>query len=473
VFSIKNTSVLQAELKDTSATVYGKTYLPEKSRKSEENHAQTPRHKSRFFGGAAKNVKHFFVIPAVIFIIASTTAAFLIPLNLAGGNKESPLFLGVAFCGNTAAEAKLLIDKVKPYTNLFVLQSFPISRNETAIYETLDYATNQGLNIIVNLCSSSNQSDWYWQFEIFKNAKQRWGEQFLGAYYNDEPGGFQLDYNWTPVLKQMENYNWSADPRISAPENKPPMLYYEYLKIRDAQVNGTKPQDYDLEAQVFLDYFKIDKGYTDLKTAGIKTFVSDYALYWFDYLAGYDVVLAQFGSNSSYIQNIDLVRGAARMQNKEWGAILTWKYSEPPYLDTGEEIHQQMLAACEAGAKYIIIFDYPQMEGNPYGVMQEEHFQALERFANDVMATAKMRTLSDESKADAVLVLPRNYGWGMRRPDDIIWGYWEPDGKSAQVWSTLQRLLVRHGVGLDIVYDDPAFPVADKYAQVYYWNQTL
>ena len=58
-------------------------------------------------------------------------------------------YVGVAFCGNTAAEAKLLIDRVKSSTNLFVLQSGPISTNETATTEICDYAVASGLNIIV------------------------------------------------------------------------------------------------------------------------------------------------------------------------------------------------------------------------------------------------------------------------------------------------------------------------------------
>ena len=40
-------------------------------------------------------------------------------------NRKSDFYFGVAFCGNTTQEAKLLIDKVKDYTNLFVLQSGP------------------------------------------------------------------------------------------------------------------------------------------------------------------------------------------------------------------------------------------------------------------------------------------------------------------------------------------------------------
>jgi hypothetical protein len=74
--------------------------------------------------------------------------------------------------------------------------------------------------------------------------------------------------------------------------------------------------------------------------------------------------------------------------------------------------------------------------------------------------------------AQDALVLPRNYGWGMRNQNDTIWGMWQPDAKSPQVWATVQGSLSKYGSKLDIVYDDPSFPVAEKYAHVYYWNQT-
>lgn len=300
-----------------------------------------------------------------------------------------------------------------------------------------------------------------------EERQRRWGEKFLGAYYDDEPGGLQIDYDWA---------NNFYEPRANypLPKNYSAWGTDTYLKWLDWKVNGTQPQDYNAETNDFLNYFNnTQSAFQELKRNDIKTFVSDYTLHWFDYLGGYDVVFAQFGSNNSYVQAIEQVRGAARMQNKEWGAIVTWKYMQPPYLDSGTEIYTQMLTAYQAGAKYVILFDYPQMAGNPYGVLQDEHFAALEKFSHHVMATSKMRTLCDESKADAVLVLPSNYGFGLRRADDRIWGYWGPDDKTAQVWDTSQKLLAQYGVRLDIVYDDPAFPVTGKYEHIYFWNQTL
>ena len=48
-------------------------------------------------------------------------------------NNQAPFHVGVSFCGNTTAEAKLLIDRVKNYTNLLVIQSGPVSKNETSL----------------------------------------------------------------------------------------------------------------------------------------------------------------------------------------------------------------------------------------------------------------------------------------------------------------------------------------------------
>ena len=161
---------------------------------------------------------------------------------------------------------------------------------------------------------------------------------------------------------------------------------------------------------------------------------------------------------------------AAHMQNKDWGVIIGWKYTVPPYLDTGENIYSQMVDAYRAGAKYIFVFNYPQLDGNAYGVMTDEHFEALEQFWNDVVNGST--AVWGSSAAEAALVLPKNYGWGMRNPEDRIWGLWGPDDKSSQVWTISRTLFDRYGLHLDIVYDDPNFPFEDQYPKVYYWNQT-
>ncbi len=417
-------------------------------------------------------MKCTFSIPVVIFLVASTAAGIIVPISLTDGNKESPFYVGVSFNGNTTTEAKLLIDRVENYTNLFVFQSWPLGRNQSATYEVCDYAVSKGLSIIVNLGTrqdtriEANNITWTWQLQLYQNAQSRWGDKFLGAYYDDEPGGAQIDYDWSTFYENRLNY--------SLPPNTTSWGRDVFMKWLAWKVNGTTPTDYNAETQVFLNYFTNNRSaFQQLKRDGIKTFVSDYALHWFDFVGGYDVVLAQFGANNSYVQAIGQVRGAARLQNREWGAIITWKYNQTPYLDKGEEIYKEMITAYEAGAKYVIIFDYPQMQGNPYGVMQDEHFEALEDFSRYVMTASNMRTMEDNNEASAAYVLPNNYGFGLRRENDRIWGYWGPDDKTAQVWNNLEKLTARFGVNLDIVYEDAAFPTAGKYTYTFYWNDTL
>src|SRR3989337_3845069 len=68
--------------------------------------------------------------------------------NTSPSNEE--LFFGVTFGGNTTSEAKLLIDKVKGYTNLFIVDNWDIAMNETALNEICEYTTNAKMNIMVS-----------------------------------------------------------------------------------------------------------------------------------------------------------------------------------------------------------------------------------------------------------------------------------------------------------------------------------
>jgi hypothetical protein len=164
------------------------------------------------------------------------------------------------------------------------------------------------------------------------------------------------------------------------------------------------------------------------------------------------------------------IRGAATLQNKDWGTIITWKYSQPPYLDSADNIYSQMVTAYDAGAKFITIFDYPyNASDNPYGVMTDQHFEALQQFWNIIVT----KTAPTSAHAQATLVLPKDYGFGLRREDDKIWGFWGPDSLSQPIWNSTQKLLARYGLGLDIVYDDPAYPLMGNYSRVYLWNQTI
>src|SRR3990172_8987927 len=118
---------------------------------------------------------------------------------------EPSFYVGVTFGGNATAEAKLLIDRVKRFTNLFVIQSGPVSRNETAMTEISEYAIDAGLHLIVYFGWFDPQQPW--QLPWLNNAKRRWGEKFLGVYFDDEPSGIPLDYNWTGFFTAQKQQN--------------------------------------------------------------------------------------------------------------------------------------------------------------------------------------------------------------------------------------------------------------------------
>jgi hypothetical protein len=324
-------------------------------------------------------MKH--VIPIVVFVIAVTVAAgFLVNYNYslnAGEVHAAPIYLGVTFCGNTSTEGKQLVDKVESYTNLFIVDSIVVNKNETALTELCNYAAAKGLHVIVYF----GDFNLNWQLGWVNATKQQLGGQFLGVYYYDEPGGIQLDYNWA-------NSTTRSFPNL---------------------VNSSR--NYDKAAASFTSSFQNYRKFQGLKNVSVTVFTSDYGLYWWDYQAGFDVVLTQFGWNSSIAQNIALTRGAADMQNKTWGAIITWKYKQPPYLDTGDEIYSQMLLAYESGAKYITIYNAPTCPAeNPYGVMTNEHFEAFEKMWKYITTTSAVETQSESVQAQAVLVLPMSFG---------------------------------------------------------------
>ena len=378
-----------------------------------------------------ENLKAKWFLALLIILLITFPLMFLInPANWTSReNSAKNVYFGVTFSSNTTAEARLLIDRVKCYTNLLVVDSGPVSKNETTLNEICNYATNAGLNIIVYF----GKFDHSWQLPWVDDARQKWGTQFLGVYFYDEPAGSLLDTG-----------NNSLYIRSNPPEN------------------------YDDMANLFINSWQNMLGLHSLKTTATPptTFTSDYALYWFDYLAGYDVILAQIGLNHTLGQDIALARGAAKVQNKSWGAIVTWTYDKLPYLEDGNKLYQDMLTAYENGAKYIIVFNYPKI--NNYGVLKQEHFEALEKLWHKIRTDQNHNPIS----AQTVLVLPKNYGWGMRNPNDTIWGLWSADEKSPQIWNATRTLLNRYGSHLDIVYDDPMFSVKDKYSEIYYWNST-
>jgi hypothetical protein len=406
------------------------------------------------------NFRFRWIFLSSILLFSTLAIAFYFQNGLKDGSVDTvkPYF-GISFNGNTTTAAKLLIDKTKDYTNLFVLQSGPISKNKTATNIICDYAVESGLDIIVFF-------GWFdtgqpWQIPWLDFAKDRWGDNFLGVYLYDEPGGIQIDYNWSNFFHRIRESN--------------PEFYQSIAEYIGEEVNQTVIRDYEEAKNRYLDYIQNIIRVSELNERSISSFTSDYALYWFDYLAGYDAVFVELGWNHNTAKHIGLCRGAANLQQKDWGAIIVWKNldREDKYkgiYKSGPEMLQDMFAAYEAGAKYIIIFNYPtDPPDNPYGILTDEHFDAIQQFWNHMQQYPEDY---GKTKAQAALVLPENYAWGMRQPDDRIWGYWGADEKSQQVWDLSQDLLEEYGLALDIVYDNQAFSLEEIYQEIYYWNST-
>ena len=323
-----------------------------------------------------------------------------------------------------------------------------------------DYAVDAGLDVIVFF--GWFDPDYPWQIPWLDFAKDRWGDDFLGLYLFDEPGGIQVDYNWSYIFHHIKNV---------APE-----FYQTIEDYIQESADQTVIRDYEEAKKRYLEYIIAHIQLDELIDRSITSFTSDYALYWFDYLSGYDTIFVQLGWNHNIQKHIGLCRGAANVQQKDWGTIIVWNDRNPD-LDinkgtykTGPEMLYDMLVSYEAGADYIIIFDYPtDPPGNPYGILNDEHFEAMQKFWNYMQQKPEEY---GKTTGQAALVLPENYGWGMRRIDDRIWGYWGPDDLSPQIWTLYHKLLTQYGLALDIVYDDPDFPLEGVYQEIYYWNYT-
>jgi hypothetical protein len=356
--------------------------------------------------------------------------------NKNGGSDEE-FFFGVSFGGDTVSQAKSLIDKVKGYTNFFLINNWDISTNETALNEISQYAIDANMNIMVYYDFIPYQT-YPWIQTWLSTAKERLGNKFLGVYLYDEPGG-----------KQIDTGQWRSG---ATAEN-----LFENVS------------DYSDAANRFTTAIPSGLSWQFARNNSIPLFTSDYALYWFDYLAGYDTVFVELGWNLSRPQHIALGRGAANVQGKDWGAIIVWTVRNEPALGSGPEILQDMITAYRAGAKYVVVFDFPY--DKPFGILKEEHFEAMETFWE--MTRSPHQDSLEKVEVDVAFVLPKDYGWGMRGPGDNIWGVWPPDSKVPLIAYNMNKMIEKYGIAFDIIYDDPHFNYAEKYSQIIYWNSTI
>jgi hypothetical protein len=131
-----------------------------------------------------------------------------------------------------------------------------------------------------------------------------------------------------------------------------------------------------------------------------------------------------------------------------------------------------MVLAFQNGAKYILVFNSPgNNNSSDFGGLTRGHLDKMQEF----WEYAHTHPPVESFPANTAYVLPRDYGYGFRGPDDRIWGKWGPDSLSPVVWADVHHLLDMYVLNLDIVYetkiDDE--PIDLPYDTLVFWNRTV
>ncbi len=388
-------------------------------------------------------------IVAATLLAALVLLSFLLAYTLLTPTKNpseasKPLYVGIETGWNsTVADCKALIDKVKGYTNLFIIASPYILSNETALNQTCEYAYNAGMYFMPAYYQDLNSPGYigYAPESWFTSAKALYGDRLLGIYFYDEPGGIQLDE--TVNLTSNSIYNATSQPASYQDYAN----WYFHIWTQGQGVPVAANFTHSLNSSLFT---------------------SDYALYWFDYELGYDTVLSQFGWNNSRQLQISQLRGAAQVQNKTWGAIITWTYNQTPYLESGAQMYSDMVLAYNSGAEYIAVYDSSQNYTST--TLTKSHFDALKDFWNYAKNNPHKQ---DYLKTDTAVVLPEYYGFGFRSPDDSVWQYHNASSWTETLYSDITNIVNQYNPSLDIVYSDPQFhdQIQNLYSRILIWPQ--
>ena len=164
-------------------------------------------------------------------------------------SSKPDFFFGVDTAYDDVEDIKKLVDEVKSYTNFFGIGSTGITFNITKLDEVCEYVCDSGLYFMVYQhpppTGGFDQSQWV------ADARQRWGDRFLGLYVVDEWGGRQIDCDEYMPVEEADNYTDAA--------NK----YVDYVGE-------------------FLRHYTEDY----MHAGDLLSITSDYALYWFTYKAG-------------------------------------------------------------------------------------------------------------------------------------------------------------------------------------------
>jgi hypothetical protein len=254
--------------------------------------------------------------------------------------KDPELLVGVDLGFGDENDVYRIADVTKEYANLIILGSLNVTNDTAKLTRVCEYLYQNGFYFIIYVRFRPGIFPPRGPDSAFvQQAVSRWGNRFLGLYIFDEPGGKQLDYLVT-----------NPDKIVSRADNNSDAALHYVMSV-----NGF--------LLLYHDFY--------YDASDVNLFTSDYGLYWYDYLCGYNSVFGEFVGNQSRQLSVALTRGAANSLGKDWGVIITWKYNQPPFLEESEQVYDDMVSAYQNGAKYIIVFNSPAQfpSTTPYGTL--------------------------------------------------------------------------------------------------------
>jgi hypothetical protein len=356
-------------------------------------------------------------------------------------NDDQSVYVGISVGFDDEEIVYKVADAVKGYVNLIILGSLDVTTDTAKLTRVCDYLYQKGFSFIIYIGFTAQTTQPPFlppqgpSSQFFIDGMQRWGDKLLGAYVFDEAGGKTID--GVPKPPYPENYTDAAEQFVA-------------------------------HTNYFLANYSTYYG-----NPSLQLFTSDYALYWYDYLLGYDIVFGEFVGNQSRQLAVALTRGAAETMGKDWGTMITWKYTEAPFVEEPLQLLCDMVLAYRNGAKYIIVFNSPgnNTATTPYGILNQGHLLAIRLF----WTYAQLNPIPQEYSADTAYVLPKDYGYGFRGPSDRIWGDFPADALSPVIWNASNSLIRKYGINLDIVYETEIDDVTINlpYEKLIYWNGTV
>lgn len=364
--------------------------------------------------------------------------------------RSPDIFIGMDIGYGDEQIAIKLIDEVDDYVNLIVLGSLELTKDTEALTRVCEYLYEKDLYFIifVSFAEHGYIPPRGPDADFFVKAIQRWGDKFLGVYLFDEVGGRLIDNDHSIDMTNATNYNEAAS------------LYTHHL------------------------YWFLGNVTEYYQPAQYPLFISDFALYWYNYIGGYNCVFCQFLGNDIRQIATGLCRGAAKTLNKTWGVMITWSTLDDldSWVENPDRIYNDMILAYQNGAQYIIVFNSPGFtideDGEPipnpepaeYGTLTSQHLEKMQEFWNQVTA----QLISIPFYADTSYVLPLDYGFGFRGPEDRIWGKWDADELSESIWNDTKFLIQEQNKNLDIVYETKIgnIPIDHPYDTLIFWNGT-